>query len=391
MGNNKENFLSYLAQTSQSPAAIEIERAEGSFLFGPGGKKYIDLMSGIAVAGSGHRHPKVLEAIKAQLDNYLHVMVYGEFILSPQVKLAKYICSFLPPSLNSVYLVNSGAEAVEGAIKLAKRTTGRSEIISFINSYHGSTHGALSVTGNEDLKRAFRPLLPDVRHIRYNSINDLEYISKRTACVIAEPVQGEAGCIPGEVDFMKALRQKCNETGTLLILDEIQTGLGRTGKLFAFEHYKIVPDILLLAKSFGGGMPLGAFIAPREMMQNLTINPILGHMTTFGGHPVSCAAAHANLQIVSDATLIKSVSEKEALFRKLLQHPSIKGISGKGLLLAVNFFSSEANFRIISSCADKGLLSDWFLFADNCMRIAPPLTIDNETIEEACDIIISCL
>lgn len=391
MGNYREIFYSYLAQTSPNPAAIEIARAEGSFLYGPDRKKYIDLMAGISVAGSGHRHPKVLKAINAQLDNYLHVMVYGEFILSPQVKLAEYLCSFLPSSLNSVYLVNSGAEAVEGALKLAKRTTGRSEIISFRNSYHGSTHGALSVTGNENLKRAFRPLLPDVRHISYNNIGDLEYITNRTACVIAEPVQAEAGCIPADEDFMKALRKKCDKTGTLLILDEIQTGLGRTGKLFAFEHYQIVPDILLLAKSFGGGMPLGAFIASKEIMHNLTNKPVLGHMTTFGGHPVSCAAALANLQIVSDPVLIKLVSKKEALFRKLLKHPSIKGISGKGLLLAIDFHNSEANFRIISQCAEKGLLSDWFLFSDNCMRIAPPLIIENKTIEEACNIILSCL
>lgn len=391
MKNNQELFYSYLAQTSQNPAGVEIERAEGAFLYGPDRTKYIDLMSGISVAGSGHRHPKVLEAINAQLEKYLHVMVYGEFILSPQVKLAEYICSLLPPSLNSVYLVNSGAEAVEGALKLAKRSTGRSEIISFRNSYHGGTHGALSITGDENLKRAYRPLLPDVRHIQYNNIDDLKYISNRTACVIAEPIQGEAGCIPAHMDFMKALRQKCNDTGTLLILDEIQTGLGRTGKLFAFEHYQVVPDILLLAKSFGGGMPLGAFIAPKKMMQNLTIKPILGHMTTFGGHPVSCAAAIANLQIVSDKDLMAAVTEKEAIFRKLLKHPSIKGISGKGLLLAIDFHTSEANFKIIKECAKKGLLSDWFLYADNCMRIAPPLIIDNDTIEDACKIILSCL
>ncbi len=391
MLNNRQLFYSYLAQTSEDPAAIEIERAEGLFLYGPDKKRYIDLIAGISVAGSGHRHQKVLEAINNQLDKYLHVMVYGEFILTPQVMLADKLTRLLPENLNNVYFTNSGAEAVEGALKLAKRFTGRHEIISFKNAYHGSTHGALSVTGNESLKQSFRPLLPSIKHLNFNNCVELDQISAKTACVIVEPIQGEAGCIPSSQEFMTKLRSRCSETGTLLILDEIQTGMGRTGKMFAFEHYEIIPDILLLAKSLGGGLPLGAFVSSKKIMHSLTNRPILGHLTTFGGNPVSCAAALGNLEVISEIGLIDSVSEKENLFREQLIHPKIKSIHGKGLLLAVEFENFQTNLNVIKQSAEKGLLSDWFLFADNCMRIAPPLIITDEIIIEACTIIKSCL
>jgi acetylornithine/succinyldiaminopimelate/putrescine aminotransferase len=317
--------------------------------------------------------------------------VYGEYVQTPQVRFAEKLTSLLPPSLNSVYFVNSGAEAVEGALKLAKRFTGRREIIACHNSYHGSTQGALSVMGNEDFKRAYRPLLPGVRFIHFNHLPDLNLITSETACVIMETVQGEAGIRVADKDYMQALRDKCTETGTLLILDEIQAAFGRTGKMFAFEHYDIKPDILLLAKALGGGMPIGAFIASREIMAALKNNPILGHITTFGGHPVNCAAGLAALQVLEQEQLIDSVTSKSDLFRQLLVHPAIKEVRGKGLMLATELESFELNKKIIDRCIENGIITDWFLHCSNSMRIAPPLVITDEEIRQACQIIIEAI
>jgi len=367
--------------------ALEIVKAEGAWLFDAMGKEYIDLIGGISVANVGHRHPNVIEAIKKQLDAYLHVMVYGEFIETPQVQYAKLLTDHLPSSLNSVYFTNSGAEATEGAMKLAKRFTNRTEIIAFNNSYHGSTQGALSVIGSEYWRNAFRPLLPGVLHFNYNSFDAVHAITEETACVIVETVQGEAGIIVPSGDWLLAIRKKCVETGTLLILDEIQTGFGRTGKLWCFEHFDIIPDVLLLGKALGGGMPLGAFIADQKLMLSFTDNPVLGHITTFGGHPVCCAAGLAAMQSLLEEAMIKEVKRKEDLFRSLLTHPKIKSIHSFGLWLAVEFDSFESNKKIIDACISAGVLTDWFLFAPNCLRISPPLTISENQIETACEIL----
>jgi len=387
----RQIFFDHLAQTSPSPVALEIVKANGIYLYDANGRIYFDLISGISVSNIGHRHPKVVEAIKKQLDDYLHLMVYGEYIQSPQTRFAQALTSFLPENLSNVFFTGSGSEATEGALKLAKRHTGRTEVVSFINAYHGSTQGALSVAGNELLKNSFRPLLPDIRVLSFNSNKDLQQITARTAGVIVEPVQGEAGIILPEKGFLEAIRNRCNETGALLIFDEIQTAFGRTGKLFAFEHDGVLPDILLLGKALGGGMPLGAFIASKELMQSLTHHPVLGHITTFGGHPVSCAAGHAALQVLTDEVLMDGVNRKEELFRKNLQHPLIKNIRGKGLFLALEFESEELNKKIISVCIEKGVITDWFLFAPNCMRLAPPLTISEVQIETACKIILKSI
>jgi acetylornithine/succinyldiaminopimelate/putrescine aminotransferase len=384
---HREIFLRHVAQTSAAPLALEIVKAEGCALYGADGKEYIDLIGGISVANVGHRHPKVIEAIQKQLDAYLHIMVYGEFIEAPQVQYAKLLTDHLPPSLNSVYFTNSGAEAVEGAMKLAKRTTGRTQIIAFNNSYHGSTQGALSVMGDEYWRNAFRPLLPDVLHLEYNSFESLDEITELTACVIAETVQAEAGIIVPAKEWMVALEKKCNDTGTLLILDEIQTGFGRTGKLWGFEHFNIVPDILLLGKALGGGMPLGAFITDKKLMDAFTDNPVLGHITTFGGHPVCCAAGMAAMQALQEERWIDTVAAKEKLFRSLLIHPKIKAIRSFGLWMAVEFDSYETNKKIIDACIAEGVLTDWFLFASDCLRISPPLVIKQGEIERACRII----
>jgi acetylornithine/N-succinyldiaminopimelate aminotransferase len=383
----REIFLRHIAQTSSAPMALEIVKAEGAWLFDAMGKEYIDLIGGISVANVGHRHPNVIEAIKKQLDAYLHVMVYGEFIETPQVQYAKLLTDHLPSSLNSVYFTNSGAEATEGAMKLAKRFTNRTEIIAFNNSYHGSTQGALSVIGSEYWRNAFRPLLPGVLHFNYNSFDAVHAITEETACVIVETVQGEAGIIVPSGDWMLAIRKKCVETGTLLILDEIQTGFGRTGKLWCFEHFDIIPDVLLLGKALGGGMPLGAFIADQKLMLSFTDNPVLGHITTFGGHPVCCAAGLAAMQSLLDEAMIKEVKRKEDLFRSLLSHPKIKSIHSFGLWLAVEFDSFESNKKIIDACISAGVLTDWFLFAPNCLRISPPLIISEEQIRNACEIL----
>ena len=389
--NQRELFLHHVAQTSPAPLALEIVKAEGVYLYDVNSKEYLDLIGGISVCNSGHRHPKVVEAIKNQVDLYLHVLVYGEFIQSPQVQYAKLLTDLLPTSLNVVYFTNSGAEATEGAMKLAKRVTGRTQIIAFKNSYHGSTQGALSVMGDEYWRNAYRPLLPDILHCDFNSMESLEMITRKTACVIAETIQAEIGVNVPSAEWIQALRQKCNTTGTLLILDEIQTGFGRTGSLWAFEQYDIVPDILLLGKALGGGLPLGAFIADKTLMWTLAENPVLGHITTFGGHPVSCAAGMASLKVLKDEGFVDVVKNRELLFKSLLNHPAIKAVRSAGLLMAVEFDSFETNRKIINQCLEEGLLTDWFLFAPQCMRIVPPLVISSEQIADACRIIMDVL
>lgn len=389
--NNRQLFLSHLAQTTDFPLMIEIEKAEGIYMYGPEGKSYMDLISGIGVSNVGHRHPKVIQAIQEQLEKYLHLMVYGEYIQSPQVKLAKALCETLPPSLDNVYLVNSGSEAVEGALKLAKRYTNRREIISCINAYHGSSHGSLSVGGNEIFKRAYRPLLPGIKNVAYGSFSQLDEITENTAAIIIETIQGEAGIKVACREYFQTLRRKCDETGTLLILDEIQAGFGRTGKFWAFEHFGIEPDILVCAKGMGGGMPIGAFIANQNIMGVFKNNPLLGHITTFGGHPVSAAASLATIQVIHDENLLQEVEEKADLFKKLLVHPKIKSIRNKGLMMAVEFESFEVLKPIIDRAIEKGVITDWFLFCDDSMRIAPPLVITRKEIEKACSIILEAI
>jgi len=389
--NLREIFLRNVAQTSGAPLALEIIKADGALLYDVNGNEYIDLIGGISVANVGHRHPKVIQSIKDQLEAYLHVMVYGEFIETPQVQFAKLLTDHLPSSLNSVYFTNSGAEATEGAMKLAKRFTDRTEIIAFNSSYHGSTQGALSVMGSEYWRNAFRPLLPGIFHFDYNSSAAIKAITGQTSCVIMETVQGEAGIIGPTKDWIQTLRKKCTETGTLLILDEIQTGFGRTGKLWGFEHFDIVPDILLLGKALGGGMPLGAFIADKKLMSVLTNNPVLGHITTFGGHPVCCAAGFAALRALLNEEMISKVKEKEELFKSLLVHKKIRSVHSFGLWLAVEFGTFETNKMIIDRCIANGVLTDWFLFAPNCLRISPPLIISAEQIKKACETLVKAI
>lgn len=384
----RQLFLRHNAQTSTSPLLLSFEKAKGCTLYGSDGKTYLDLIAGIGVSNVGHCHPQVVSAVQQQAASYMHLMVYGEFVQSPQVNFAKALADVLPEQLDCTYFVNSGAEAVEGAMKLAKRYTGRSEIIGFYNSYHGSTQGALSLMGCETYKQAYRPLLPDVNFIRFNQVDDLAKITKRTAAVIIEPVQGEAGIRVADPTFLQALRRRCNETGTLLVFDEIQSGFGRTGKLFAFEHYGIIPDILLLAKGIGGGMPIGAFIASHEMMSVFTHSPILGHITTFGGHPVSCAAGLATLQVIQNENLVDTVAQKAALFQSLLVHPSIKSFRGKGLMIAIEFESFDFNKAVIDACIADGIITDWFLHCENSLRLAPPLVITDDEIKRACQIIL---
>jgi acetylornithine/succinyldiaminopimelate/putrescine aminotransferase len=389
--NNRQLFLKHVAQTSDAPLMLEIEKAEGMYMYTSEGKKIMDLISGISVSNVGHRHPKVVNAIKNQLDKYMHLMVYGEFIQSPQTELAQSICKLLPANLSSVYFTNSGSEANEGALKLAKRYTGRREIIAFKNAYHGSTQGVLSIIGGEYFKQGYEPLLPETKNIHFNSFEDLNVITSKTACVIVEPVQAEAGVISPTNGYLEALRKRCNETRTLLIFDEIQTGFGRTGELFAFQKFGVIPDILTIAKGMGGGMPIGAFIASKEIMQTLTHNPVLGHITTFGGHPVCCAASKACLDVIVENQLYKYVKEKEERFLKQLKHRLIKEVRSNGLLIAVQFENYEFNKKVIDTCIENGLLTDWFLFNDSSMRIAPPLIITNEEIDWACEIILKSI
>ena len=391
MLSQRQLFLQHVAQTSDFPLMLEIEKAEGIYLYDISGKKYIDLISGISVSNLGHRHPAVTKAILDQLDQYTHLMVYGEFIQSPQVELAKALSDTLPEELNSCYFVNSGSEAVEGAIKLAKRYTGKVEIISCKNAYHGSTHGSLSLSGNEKFKQAYRPLLPGIRHVEFGNTEELSFITEQTAAIIIEVVQGEAGVRVTNQTYWKKLRKKCDETGTLLIFDEIQTGYGRTGSFWAFDHYGIVPDILVCAKGMGGGLPLGAFISTKTIMDVLKNDPVLGHISTYGGHPVSAAASLATLNTILEKQLVEKVHEKAELFLNLLQDPLIKEIRNKGLLMAVEFESFSILKKIIDHAIKFGVITDWFLFCDNSMRIAPPLTISNHEIEQACDLIIKAI
>lgn len=389
--NTRQLFQQHVAQTSPAPVGLEIVSASGNYLYDVDSKKYLDLIGGISVCNIGHCHPEVVKAIKLQAEQYLHVMVYGELIQSPQVKYAELLAKHLPASLNCVYFTNSGTEATEGAIKLARRVTGRTDIISCNNAYHGNTLGSLSVMGSEYWRNAFRPLMPGVWRYDYNSGELIDAINHHTACVIIETIQGEAGIITPERPWLQRLRKKCTDTSTLLIMDEIQCGFGRTGKLWGFEHYGIVPDIILLGKALGGGMPLGAFVAATELMNTFTSNPVLGHITTFGGHPVCCAAGMAAFHVLLNEQLTETVAAKEKLFHTLLVHPAIKAIRSKGLLIAVELESADKAMQVLSACLPKGLFSDWFLFAANCIRIAPPLTISEEEIKTACDIILSCL
>ncbi len=389
--NNRQLFLDHVGQTSTAPLCLNIVRAEGSMMWDSDGKKYIDLIAGISVCNVGHRHPKVVEAIKKQADEYLHIMVYGELIENPQVEYAKLLAKHLPTNLNNVFFTASGSEATEGAMKLAKRHTGRTKIVSFKNSYHGSTQGALSVMGSEYWQQAFRPLLPGIVQLHYNSTDDLELITEETACVIAETIQAEAGVNVPSNEWMKALRKKCDEKNVLLVLDEIQCGFGRNGTMWGFEQFDIVPDILLLGKALGGGMPLGAFVADKKIMYSLTNNPVLGHINTFGGHPVCCAAGLASMKVLLEENIIENVVSKEKLFLNLLQHPKINEVSSKGLMIAVKFDNFEMNKKIIDALIEEGVFTDWFLFASNAMRIAPPLNITDKEIETACYTILKVL
>ncbi|MFN4122883.1 MAG: aspartate aminotransferase family protein [Flavobacteriales bacterium] len=384
-------FLQHVAQTSDIPPMLEVAKAQGVYLYDKDGKQYLDLISGIAVSNVGHCHPEVVAAIQQQAETYMHVMVYGEFVQSPQVKYAESLCALLPPTLNSVYFVNSGNEANDGAIKLAKRVTGRTEIIYFENAYHGSGQGCLSVMGSEFFKQAYRPLLPGTKRIRYNVMEDLELITCRTAAVIFETIQGESGALVPNQEYVKALRAKCDYTGTLLIMDEIQCGFGRSGKLFAFEHFDVIPDILTIAKGMGGGLPIGAFIASRELMNSLSHDPFLGHITTFGGNAVCCAAAHASLNVLLSEKLIEQVTSKHNRFKDKLKHSHIGSIQGIGLMLAVELAESISVIDMVNQCYAAGLITDWFLFNDRAIRFAPPLIITDEQIDFACEQIIGIL
>lgn len=386
-----QTFLAHLAQTTDSPYLISVHHAEGLYLYGPDGRRYADMISGIGVSNIGHRHPHVINAIKDQLDHHLHVMVYGEFIQSAPNLLARKLVSKLPSSLNCCYFVNSGTEANEGALKLAKRHTGRTEIVSFRKSYHGSTHGSMSVSGNEVKKQAFRPLLPDVKFIHFNQEEELVNITANTACVIMETIQGDAGVRVPSKSFMKALRRRCTDTGALLILDEIQCGMGRTGTLFAFEQFDIAPDIVTVAKAFGGGLPIGAFVAGREIMKDLTHDPMLGHITTFGGNPVCCASALATLEVIENERLLEQVEEKGRYIESLLTHHAIKEIRRIGLMFAIDFESPELVSRIVEEGKKLGVICYWFLSHPYSFRIAPPLTITREEIKESIGLILQAI
>ena len=387
----KSDFYKYQAQTSPHPIGLEISHAEGRFLYDKNGKAYLDFIAGVSANSLGHNHPKVKKAIIDQLDKYTHVMVYGEFIQEPQVALCKLLCEQLPSPLQSVYLTNSGTEATEGALKLAKRFTGRSEIISANNAYHGNTQGAMSVCGNEEQNRAYRPLIPGIKFIEFNKESDLHKITDRTAAVILETIQGGAGFIVPKNDYLLKVKNKCTQVGALLILDEIQTGIGRTGRFFGFENYKVIPDIIISGKGLGGGMPIGAFIASKEIMDVLKEHPKLGHITTFGGHPVIAAAAHATVNEIVSSHLMKEALEKEKLFRKLLIHDKIKEIRGKGLMLSLIMETPEIASDIILKSLDKGLLLFWLLYEGKAIRITPPLTITNDEIKKGVDILLEVM
>lgn len=387
----KSDFLTYQAQTSPYPLGMEVSHASGSYIYDTQNKAYLDFVAGVSATPLGHGHPKVVLAIKEQVDKYMHVMVYGEYAQKAPVELTKLLAKHLPPSLSKTYLTNSGTEAIEGALKLAKRATGRSEIISAINAYHGNTMGSMSVMGYEDRKQAFRPLLPDVRFIHFNNENDIQHITTKTAGVILETIQGGAGFIQPENGYLEKVKKRCEEVGALLILDEIQPGIGRTGKLFGFENYNCTPDIVVMGKGLGGGMPIGAFTASTKLMDLLQTNPKLGHITTFGGHPVIAAAALATLKEVTESQLMAQALEKEQLFRKLLVHPLIEEVRGKGLMLALMTPSADITNSVILGCHNEGLVLFWLLFEPKAVRITPPLTISNDEIIKGCGIIIDVL
>ena len=391
----RKQFLAHVGQTSPSPMLVEVERAEGVFFYTPEGKRYYDLISGVSVSNVGHANPKVVEAVCAQARDYMHVMVYGELVERPQVQYATRLCGLLPESLDSLYFVNSGAEAVEVALKLAKRYTGRGEIVSMRRAYHGSTHGPLSIMGapeGEFFKGAFRPLLPGVTSIEYNHPEQLDAITTRTACVIMEPVQGEAGVRLPDEGWLQAVRRRCDEVGALLVFDEIQTGLGRTGAMFAFQKYGVVPDVVCVAKAFGGGMPLGGVISSKRVLDSFTTDPVLGHISTFGGHPVCCAAGLAALDYLLENRIVEQVESKGSLYESLLKdHPQVLEIRRSGLLMAVELGTSDKMYRMMELFKEGGILSDWFLFCDTAFRISPPLTISEDEIRDSVEIIISCL
>ncbi|HWY12102.1 MAG TPA: aspartate aminotransferase family protein [Bacteroidia bacterium] len=389
--NHRNIFFHNVAQTSPSPLGLEIVKAEGIYLTDVGGKKYVDLISGISVSNLGHCHPKVIAAINEQAKTYMHLMVYGEYVQHPQTQYAKLLTSLLPSNLNCIYYTNSGTEATEGALKLAKRVTGRSEMICFKNSYHGSTQGALSVMGNEEYKNNFRPLLPDVKQLEFNHFSQLDQITNKTACVIIEPIQGEAGIHKANTEFLKELRKKCDETCTLLIFDEIQSGFGRTGMLFAFENYNVVPDVLLIAKGMGGGLPIGAFVASEKMMSCLTNNPVLGHITTFGGNAVCVAAAKATLEVLVEEKLYLRADEIEKIIIEMLVHPKIIEVRCVGALCAIEFGDTALNVDIINECIKRGVITDWFLHCPTAMRITPPLIITNKELRASLQIILEVI
>lgn len=384
-------FHDHLAQTSPHPLALDIVHAEGCHLTTRDGRRYLDLVSGLAVANVGHRHPRVVQAIKSQCDRYLHVIPYGEFIQEPQVRFAERLTGLLPPTLDSVYFVNSGTEAIEAAVKLAKRVTGRTRLIGCRRSYHGSTHGSLSLTDNETKKYRNRPLLPDVAHIRFNDPGDLELITTEAAGVVVEPIQGDAGVRIPDPDWMRALRQRCTDVGALLVFDEVQTGFGRTGRLFAFERFGVVPDVLVLGKALGGGLPMGAFISSRDRMALFTHDPVLGHITTFGGHPLPCVAGLAALEALQDEDMLGNARRAGALFKELLVHPRIEDVRGEGLMLAVDLGDAALVQRVVHGCLAQGVLGFWFLSCPTAFRIAPPLVITEEEVRKACGVVMECL
>ena len=391
----RQQFLAHIGQTSPEPLLLEVERAEGVFFYTPEGKRYYDLVSGVSVNNVGHANPAVISAVQQQAADYMHVMVYGELVERPQVQYAKLLSELLPDPLDSVYFVNSGSEAVEGALKLAKRYTERHKMMSMHCAYHGSNHGSLSMMASPEgdtWKAPFQPLLPNVEYLWFNNFDDLNRIDEETACVLVEPVQGEAGVIPPKEGYLQALRKRCNETGTMLIFDEIQTGMGRTGAMFAMQKYGVTPDIVCLAKAFGGGMPLGAFISSKEIMDSLQSNPVLGHITTFGGHPVCCAAGLAALQYNIDNHLVDTIEEKGKRYEEALKSaPHVQEIRRSGLLMAVELGSSDKLFKMMALFKEQGIMSDWFLFCDTAFRISPPLTISNDEIDDSCRIILECL
>jgi acetylornithine/succinyldiaminopimelate/putrescine aminotransferase len=391
MISNRQLFLRHVAQTSGTSLQFEIDRAEGIFFYDKSGKAFIDLVSGVSVSALGHGHPAVIQAVKNQSDRYLHTMVYGEFVLSPQVEYAQWLAERLPGTLDNIYFVNSGSEAIDGAMKLAKRFTGRAEFRAFINGYHGGTHGALSLLGNEAMRSGYYPLLPGIKHLRFNQIEDLSLIDHGVAAVVIEPIQAEAGIIEPIHGFLRQVRDQCDKTGTLMILDEIQTGMGRTGKLFCFEHYDVIPDIICLAKSFGGGMPLGAFISSKEVMTGLTHDPPLGHITTFGGHPVCCAAGLAAQRYIEEHALLEHAQRMGSRYRNGLKHPLIRQIRGLGLFLGVVLDNGVDVGRFISRAFENGLVIDRFLFSDNSFRIAPPLIITKDEVDDSMQRILATL